>query len=308
MATLEKTSKSIIPRKRPLNDDDNRERGYMKDLGSKLKSYNPKELGRNKPSLSSKPPGKVKFWDPSCPEEGDAQMPKDTAIVAAGLGKEHVRREKIKEAMIAFDEVYAKLCHENKSKSKGENIAHWRVPMEAVKIVKQRMKWMDVDKTLGPICGVQVGDRFKFRSQLQMIGLHCQPQSGIDYAKIGGKNLAISIVDSHRYLNKRESCDVFSYSGQGGHRFLGSEKFLPQDQTLERGNLALKNSMNEKTPVRVIRKLQKVGKDNDIFVYDGLYIVKQSTQEKDANGKIVFMFELNRVPGQPQLHKMLNAS
>lgn len=309
----------------------------------KFKASKPKEFGGNTP-LGSRPTGKVQFWDPNLSKEGNAPKPEETVTVGsrkeqfrrekpwrpAGKVKywdprleqgdvqkledtttvvsrnEQLRREKINEAMTMFDDVYKQLSLENKSKPKGENMAHWRVTIEAAKIVKQRKKLMDADKDLGHICGIRVGDKFKFRAQLEMVGLHCQLQSGIDYAKIRGKNLAISIVDSQRYSNERESCDVLLYSGHGGVTFFAGKQLSPEDQKLERGNLALKNSMNEKNPVRVIRKLHS--KNNDVFVYDGLYIVEDYKQKKGAEGKMVFMFQLKRIPGQPQLHKMLNAS
>ncbi|KAI3712603.1 hypothetical protein L1987_71163 [Smallanthus sonchifolius] len=185
-------------------------------------------------------------------------------------------------------------------------MAHWRVPMEAAKVVKQMLKWMEPEKSLGPICGVQIGDQFKYRSQLKMIGLHFQLQSGIDYTNIEGKNLALSVVDAHRYSNKSASSDMLIYCGQGGLKFLG-RKFPPEDQKLKRGNLALKNSMDERTPVRVIRKLEGL-KKNEVFVYDGLYVVNHYKEKRNEEGNIVYKFHLHRVPGQPPLHQMMNAS
>lgn len=271
---------------------------------NELKNFKHTELGINKPNLRTRQAGKVKFWDPYCSEKGDAHEQKYTTTFVSW--KEKFKREKIQEAMSLFDEVYEQLFQENRLKPKGEKIAHWRVPVEAAKMVKQKLKWMDIEKVLGPICGVQVGDKFKFRSQLQMVGLHCQSQSGIDYTMIEEKNLAISIVDSHRYLNESRSSDMLIYSGQGGLGFLG-RKSPPEDQKLERGNLALKNSMVEKTPIRVIRKFDWLRDNKEVFVYDGLYIVDEFTQSKGVKGKIVFKFRLKRVPGQPPLHKMLNA-
>lgn len=261
------------------------------------------KLGDTKSFLGSRPAAtrKVQFWDPGC-SKAVKKSEEATVIMSQ---KEKVSREKIEEAKKMFDEVYRKLFLENRVKEKGEKIAHWRVPVEAAKMVKQALKLSDVNKTIGSICGVQVGDKFNYRSQLQMFGLHCQPQSGIDYTNIRGKNLAISIVDSNRYKNERESSDVLLYSGQGGIKFLGSKEVIPEDQKLERGNLALKNSMTEKSLVRVIRKLHGVGNDRDVFVYDGLYTVKDIIQEKGEHGKMVFKFELHRLPGQPQLNKSL---
>ncbi|KAL7590101.1 hypothetical protein Lser_V15G36025 [Lactuca serriola] len=311
----------IKPERKPLKNLDNFD-SDLKKLNSidkvklvdshpfennKLKSFKPKESG-----INNNPTGKVKYWDPTSSNAGDTEISKH--INTEESRKEQVRREKIRDAMILFETVYTQLFQENGSKQQGEKIAHWRVPMEAAKIVKQKLKWMNADKALGQIRGVQPGDRFKFRSQLQMIGLHCQSHCGIDYTKINGKNLAISIVDSHRYSNASESCDVLSYCGEGGGGgggvgFFGSKRQVaPDDQKLERGNLALKNSMDEKSPVRVIRKLVGVGKNNtDVFVYDGLYTVEHCTQKRGSEGKMVFMFQLQKMPGQPQVQKMVNA-
>ncbi|XP_076956836.1 YDG domain-containing protein At5g47150-like [Bidens hawaiensis] len=155
---------------------------------------------------------------------------------------------------------------------------------------------MEPVKSLGPICGVQVGDKFKYRAQLKMTGLHCQLQSGIDYTNIEGKNLAISIVDSHRYANDPRSADMLIYCGHGGHsglKFLGP-KSLPEDRELKRGIVALKNSMDERTVIRVIKKL-KFGKD-EVFVYDGLYVANHYTRHRNEDGKTMFKYHLNRVP------------
>lgn len=77
-----------------------------------------------------------------------------------------------------------------------------------------------------------------------------------------------------------------------------------------RGNLALKNSVNEQTPVRVIHRFLK-GKDHDTvdartniampYTYDGLYLVEDCREQKGDNGKNVFMFQMRRIPGQPGL-------
>ncbi|KAF5805603.1 putative [histone H3]-lysine(4) N-trimethyltransferase [Helianthus annuus] len=286
-----KVTTTTVSRGKPLKSSDNGDSNVTKlTSNGEDKRFQPKERSRNKSSFGSK--------------EGDAQ--KSDVSTTSGTRKEHTKREKIKEAMSVFDEVYAKLLQDNRLKSKEEKIANWRVPVEVAKIAKQMLKWMEPEKSLGHICGVQIGDKFKFRSQLKMIGLHCQLQSGIDYTNIEGKNLAISVVDAHRYSNESGSSDMLIYSGHGGLGFLGC-KLPPEDQKLVRGNLALKNSMDERTPVRVIRKVEGFQK-NELFVYDGLYVVNHYTQNRNEEGKIAFQFHLSRVPGQPLLHKMLNAS
>ncbi|GJW20650.1 putative histone-lysine N-methyltransferase [Tanacetum coccineum] len=239
--------------------------------------------------VNTRPVVDLGLLDPGCDHKQENTM----TLVSQ---KEQVRREKIKEAMIIFEEFNEQLYEENRLRPKEEKVAHWRVPLEAAKLVQKKLKWMDCGKILGPVCGVQVGDTFKYRAQLRMIGLHCQPQSGIDYTLIRGKILALSIVDAHRYSNESGSSDTLTYCGQGGLTFFGGEA-PPEDQKLERGNLALKNSKDEKTPVRVIRKVPGKGRSNEVFVYDGLYSVIDFSEKKGEEGKMVFKFELKRLPG-----------
>ena len=70
----------------------------------------------------------------------------------------------------------------------------------------------------------------------------------------------------------------------------------------------MKNSKDKKTPVRVIRKVHGDGRSNEVFVYDGLYHVIDISEKKGEEGRMVFKFELKRLPGQQLLHKVLNAS
>ncbi|XP_076956844.1 uncharacterized protein LOC143632148 [Bidens hawaiensis] len=270
-----------VSRVKPLKNSEN-----IDPNGDQAKRLQPEELRRNKSSAQKS----------------------EVTITSTASRKETEKREKIKEAMHVFDQVYPQLSHENRMKINGEKIGNWRVPLEAAKLTKQMLKWMEPVKSLGPICGVQIGDKFKYRAQLKMIGLHCQLQSGINYTNIEGKNLAISIVDSHRYANETGSADMLIYCGHGGHsglKFLGP-KSLQEDQELKLGNLALKNSMDERTVIRVIKKL-KFGKD-EVFVYDGLYVANHYTRHRNEDGKTMFKYHLNRVLGQPALHQMLNAS
>ncbi|MBA0614348.1 hypothetical protein Godav_014654, partial [Gossypium davidsonii] len=118
----------------------------------------------------------------------------------------------------------------------------------------------------------------KWRGELSIVGLHHEFQRGIDYMKlINGKILATSIVDSGRYDNIDEICsDKLVYCGEGDNP--------NKDQKLVRGNLALKNNMDDKMPVRVIRKVNDDGSGdrgcNYKFVYDGLFCVTEYWKEK----------------------------
>ncbi|XP_076957029.1 uncharacterized protein LOC143632365 [Bidens hawaiensis] len=121
----------------------------------KLKSKKQPEVGRNKPSSSSKPAGKVKFWDPLT--AGHDQQPKVTTTIHVSRGKplqnsenvvsngeakrlkegkaqksavttttvsrkENEKREKIKEAMNVFGQVHPQLLHENQMKINGKRL------------------------------------------------------------------------------------------------------------------------------------------------------------------------------------------
>ncbi|XP_076956772.1 uncharacterized protein LOC143632062 [Bidens hawaiensis] len=95
------------------------------------------------------------------------------------------------------------------------------------------------------------------------------------------------------------------YYGDGGLKFLGP-KSLPEDQELKLGNLALKNSMDEKTVIRVIKKLEFY--KDEVFVYDGLYDANHYRQTRNEDGRIVFGFHLNILTRQPAIDHVLNAS
>ncbi|KAJ0042602.1 hypothetical protein Pint_17999 [Pistacia integerrima] len=139
---------------------------------------------------------------------------------------------------------------------------------------------------------------FQWVTEMNVIGLHSQFLSGIDYLKIDGKVIAVSVVASGRYSNNVNYSDVLVYSGQGENPALKRKQQL-EDQKLERGNLALKNSMEEKTPVRVVRMSGR-RISNKVYFYDGLYLVDRYWQERGKFGKLVFMFWLKRIEGQPK--------
>ncbi|CAA0834522.1 Histone-lysine N-methyltransferase- H3 lysine-9 specific SUVH5 [Striga hermonthica] len=126
--------------------------------------------------------------------------------------------------------------------------------------------------------------------------------SGIDHVILNGKKYANSVVDSGRYKNTSKTNDVLIYSGQGG-----TVKTIDSsvDQKLERGNLALMNRKEMKNPIRVTykRKSHACPERGVVYVYDGLYIINNVWQEKDQTGKLVFRFELHRLPGQLRPHQ-----
>ncbi|XP_073021640.1 histone-lysine N-methyltransferase, H3 lysine-9 specific SUVH5-like [Primulina eburnea] len=216
---------------------------------------------------------------------------------------------KVREALMKFEEHFKAVEKDRKERKaemgeeqKGKKHAH----MEAAERVKAKGKCISVRKPFGHIPGIEIGDTFRYRVQLAVVGLHRQIMSGIDYVTIGDKKLATCVVDSGRYENEAKANDSLIYSGQGWNP-KSSEKAA--DQKLEKGNLAMVNSMEMGFPVRVITKRMSgtashvFGHSDDSkfsYAYDGLYTVTKYWQARDKNGSLVFKFELIRMPGQPR--------
>ncbi|KAL4595885.1 hypothetical protein ACB092_12G124900 [Castanea dentata] len=232
-------------------------------------------------------------------KENEDVVNKKRSVVSKYL-KPIDNRKKVEESLILFRELLSKRMAELKAKSGIKNGATRLAYIAAAIDLRWERKWVNLDKRIGAVPGVEVGDRFECATELNVIGLHRQFQGGIDYMVKGGQKLATSIVASGRYVNDIISSEVLVYSGQGGNPSVGRSE--PKDQKLERGNLALKNSMEARTPVRVIRgsEVSKASK-TVVYIYDGLYLVDKCMQERGAFGKLVFKFELRRIPGQLKL-------
>ncbi|CAL1401719.1 unnamed protein product [Linum trigynum] len=203
-------------------------------------------------------------------------------------------RKKVREVLRLFHIICRKLVHEAEiNPSQRKNLK--RVDCIAAKELKNRgMCLNEGQRIIGAFPGVEVGDEFLYRMELNIIGFHRQTQAGIDCMQQGQDLLAVSIVASGGYEDNLDSSDILDYTGHGGK----TKDKEAEDQKLEKGNLALKNSIKAKNPVRVIRAEMKMSK---VYVYDGLYTVEKYWQEPGPHGKLVFKFRMVRVPGQPEL-------
>ncbi|KAK3136036.1 hypothetical protein QOZ80_5BG0427110 [Eleusine coracana subsp. coracana] len=175
-----------------------------------------------------------------------------------------------------------------------------RADLKAGTLMMQNGLRINNMKIIGPVPGVEIGDIFFFRIEMCIVGLHAPGMAGIDYisAKHVGKDetLAVSIISSGGYENDDNDSDVLVYTGQGGN----SRHKEKHDQKLEKGNLALMNSMKKKNLIRVVRSAQDpFCKSSKIYIYDGLYQIKDSWMDKAKNGFSVFKYKLRREPGQP---------
>ncbi|XP_010474266.1 PREDICTED: uncharacterized protein LOC104753761 [Camelina sativa] len=152
------------------------------------------------------------------------------------------------------------------------------------------------ENRIGAVPGVEVGDAFKYKLELKMIGLHFNVFRGIDFMIVDGLYMATSVVisDGAPYKDSFTS-GIVTYCGEGD--YLKKKKLKPAaDQKMERGNLALSNSMRTHRPVRLILGLKNKGEKE--YIYRGLYTVEKCWEEEGPLGNKVFKFELHRLPGQ----------
>ncbi|KAJ0089414.1 hypothetical protein Patl1_32959 [Pistacia atlantica] len=141
---------------------------------------------------------------------------------------------KVRETLCLFQGVCRKLLQEEEAKVNGQNSGK-RIDYLAARILKNKGKYInDINKIIGSVPGVEVGDEFHYRIKLNIIGLHHPTQGGIDYVKHKGKFLAASIVASGGYDDDLDNSDVLTYTGQEGNEINGGKE--PEDQKLERRN------------------------------------------------------------------------
>ncbi|KAI8564478.1 hypothetical protein RHMOL_Rhmol03G0184900 [Rhododendron molle] len=227
------------------------------------------------------------------------KKPNDVSVVPYVKINEDVTPSKVREVLNLFQETFKMLSNDDRAQAKEKRKTSWELSLEAAGLLRKQQKWVNTEKLSGPVPGVEIGDKFQFRAELTVIGLHRPYQGGIDYMEENGIKLATSIVDSGRYGNDAgQSPNVLIYSGEGGNPNIVDKP--PEDQKLTRGNLALKNSMDAGLPVRVI--LNTTRRSQTTYTYNGWYTVTQCRQERGTYGKLVYMFVLHRLAGQPEVN------
>ncbi|KAL0004718.1 hypothetical protein SO802_012279 [Lithocarpus litseifolius] len=164
-------------------------------------------------------------------------------------------------------------------------------------------------KKIGHLPGIKVGQQFLSRAEMVAVGLHGDWLNGIDYIGETCKMeeyrkftlpVAVSIVLSGQYEDDADNLEVV-YAGQGGNGLLGNKRQIKY-QVMCRGNLVLKNNMDQDLPIRVIRGHKCAGSyTRKIYTYDGLYKVDHCWNERSAFGFNVFKYRLRQIEGQPKL-------
>ncbi|XP_010481357.1 PREDICTED: YDG domain-containing protein At5g47150-like [Camelina sativa] len=210
-------------------------------------------------------------------------------------------RERVLEVLSLFRKVFKELDQHKKARSGGDQLdATSRIDIKTLNVLENMGKQVNSEKRIGSVPGINGGDEFQYKTELRVVGLHSKTMHGIDYLKRGDLRLATSIVASEGYGYKDTfNSGVMFYTGEGGN--VMSKEKKTEDQKLIKGNLALANSMRHQTEVRVIRGEERWDRKGKRYVYDGLYLVEQYREEREARGKLVYKFKLCRIPGQPPL-------
>lgn len=179
-----------------------------------------------------------------------------------------------------------------------------RGDLAAASVMRAHGLWLNRDKRIvGAIPGVYIGDVFFYRMELCVVGLHGQPQAGIDYLTAShssnGEPIATSIIVSGGYEDDDDKGDVLIYSGHGGQDKLNRQC---ANQKLEGGNLAMERSMHYGIEVRVIRGFKNAACiSSKFYVYDGLYRILECWFDVGKSGFGVYKYKLFRIEGQPQM-------
>ncbi|XP_015876149.2 histone-lysine N-methyltransferase, H3 lysine-9 specific SUVH1 [Ziziphus jujuba] len=222
-------------------------------------------------------------------------------VCISPFNREDGNREMVNYVMLTFDAVRRRLSQIEDTKQ-STNAVIKRPDLKAGNILMTKKVRTNMNKRIGAVPGVEIGDIFFFRMEMCVVGLHAPSMAGIDYMSLKGDlqedPVALSIVSSGGYDDDVEDSDVLIYSGHGGMSS-GKEK-QAADQKLERGNLALETSLHRANEVRVIRGMKDFNSaTTKIYIYDGLYKVKESWVEKGKSGCNMFKYKLERIPGQP---------
>ncbi|WVZ62451.1 hypothetical protein U9M48_012202 [Paspalum notatum var. saurae] len=216
----------------------------------------------------------------------------DTSLLQLSYLSSDDPRQTADNVLIMFDALRRRLMQLDEVKE----AANKRHNLKAGGIMNNAELRVNKNKRIGEVPGVEVGDMFYFRIEMCLVGLNSQSMSGIDYmsAKFGNEEdpVAISVVSSGVYDNTEDDPDVLVYTGQG--------KSGKDDQKLERGNLALERSLHRGNLIRVIRSVKDLTcPTGKIYIYDGLYKIKEAWLEKGESGFNVFRHKLLREHGQP---------
>ncbi|KAG0614600.1 hypothetical protein M758_6G189400 [Ceratodon purpureus] len=161
---------------------------------------------------------------------------------------------------------------------------------------------------VGDLPGVEIGDKFTYRHQMAVVGLHRLPNVGIDYGYPPPHSIptatAIVLMPKAGYVDDKDYGNTILYTGQGGRKKRNQGAPFVCDQELKKGNLALAKNYERKLPVRVIRGHSVLGNSGPGvlgYTYDGLYMITNYEFSVGLNGFKVYKFSMERLEGQPPI-------
>ncbi|KAJ6430280.1 hypothetical protein OIU84_021642 [Salix udensis] len=225
-------------------------------------------------------------------------------VTDLGIEDQRYFRDLVRRSRMVYDSLRI-LSVLDEEKRRGERLGRRaRGDLRAAATMRDCGLWLNRDKRIvGSIPGVQIGDVFFFRMELCVVGLHGQPQAGIDYLPASQSSnrepIATSIIVSGGYEDDEDAGDVIVYTGHGGQDSLNKQC---EHQKLEGGNLAMERSMHYGIEVRVVRGIKHAGSvSSKVYVYDGLYKILDCWFDVGKSGFGVYKYKLLRIDGQPEM-------
>lgn len=161
----------------------------------------------------------------------------------------------------------------------------------------------NIDKPIGKIKGIKIGQDFKGGIELSESRVHPWQQRGKKGFRFGGivsddNECAISIVLSGSYIDDEDHDDYLIYTGQGGRDEDGNQVM---DQVIEgrrgKNNRAMINSYKQSIPIRVLRGYRHkspLSPPKPYYRYSGIFYVKDYWKENSINGPIIYRFRLEK--------------
>jgi putative restriction endonuclease len=149
-----------------------------------------------------------------------------------------------------------------------------------------------MERVFGKPEGIEWGAWFASRLDASRAGVHRPPMHGISGT---GSSGADSIVVSGGYEDDEDRGDVIRYTGHGGQQ---SRKQVRDQSPLDSGNAALRTSMLEELPVRVLRGADRRSDYAPAsgYTYSGDYRVTDSWMAVGRAGFKMVFFRLELMP------------
>jgi len=224
-----------------------------------------------------------------------------------GLPEKRQMRDVVRRTRMVYDSVHVLAMAEDEGYF---NARRGRSDLKASAIMRSRGLWLNRNmRIVGAIPGICIGDVFLYRMELCVVGLHGEPQAGIDYLpgsmSSNGDPIATSVIVSGGYEGDVDEGDVIILSGHGGQDKNQKQVF---HQKLEEGDLAMERSMHYGIEVRVIRAVRYEGTSSTsgkVYVYDGLYRIVESWCDVGKSSFGVLKFMLSRIDGQAKMGSLV---